>query len=294
MRSPLRRLTRRLAKSTLELVLPIAESATGFRTARGDYLPNRIKILIGRYEVAERNLMQPFLKPGQVIVDVGANVGYMSRFFAQSVGPTGKVCAFEPNPMIFSLLKRNVSKFKHAFAHNVALSTGAGEAQLFLAGRDHSVASFAREYSATHVFYQDSGELNSVSVKLVNGDDFLSKIDIDKIDVLKIDVEGWELNVLDGLERTIAASPNLTIFCEFNPAAQECAGHNKTELLNWFFDRGFSVSCPEHNQLRALSRSSVEKFVSELAPNAFVTVFALSLQRTEATSHRDGKDEERS
>jgi FkbM family methyltransferase len=290
MRSPLRRLTRRLAKSALEVVLPIAESATGFRTARGDYLPNRIKILIGRYEVAERNLMRPFLKPGQVIVDVGANVGYLTRFFAQAAGPTGRVCAFEPNPMIFPLLKRNVSKFKHVSVHNVALSISSGESQLFLAGSDHSVASFAREYSATHVFYQESGELNSISVKLVNGDDFLSKIDppspnaspartygaagIEKIDILKIDVEGWELNVLDGLERTIAASPNLTIFCEFNPAAQECAGRNKTELLNWFFDHEFSVSYPKHDQLRALSRSSIEKFVNELAPNAFVTVFA--------------------
>lgn len=274
MRPPLRRLTRRLSKSALEMALPVAESVTGFRTARGDYLPNRIKILIGRYEVAERNLMRPFLEPGQVIVDVGANVGYLTRFFSQSVGPTGKVCAFEPNPMIFSLLKRNVAKFKHASVHNVALSTSAGEAQLFLAGRDHSVASFAREYSATHVFYQDSGELNSISVKLVNGDDFLHQIQLDKIDVLKIDVEGWELNVLDGLAQTIAASPRLTIFCEFNPAAQKAAGRSEAELLHWFFDHEFSVSYPEHDQLRALSRSSIEKFVSELAPNAFVTVFA--------------------
>jgi FkbM family methyltransferase len=264
---------RRLAKPVLEQVLPMAEHLTGFRTARGDYLPNRIKILIGSYEAAERSMMRHFLRAGQTIIDVGANVGYMTRFFAQSTGPAGKVCAFEPNPKIFPLLQRNVAKFKCVSTYNVGLSSDSGEAELFLAGSDHSVASFARDYPATHVFYQESGELNSVSAKFVNGDNFLREIGIAKIDVLKIDVEGWELNVLAGLERTIMASPSLTTFCEFNPTAQECAGRNKAELLNWLFDHGFSISYPDGNHLRALSHSTLDQFVNGIERNSFVTLF---------------------
>src|SRR6266513_115253 len=98
--------TREFLKSTLEALLPIAESATGFRTARGDYLPNRLRILFRVYEAEELRLMQKFLRPGQTIVDVGANVGYLTRFFSCATGAQGKVCAFEPNPLIFSLLKR--------------------------------------------------------------------------------------------------------------------------------------------------------------------------------------------
>ena len=265
---------RRFGKSLLEIVLPAAEHLTGFRTARGDYLPNRIKLLFGRYEAGEMTLMRQFLRPGQTIVDVGANVGYLTRFFAQSTGPNGKVCAFEPNPIIFPLLERNVSRFKQVSVYNFALAATTGELPLFLAGNDHSVASFAREYPAAHVFYQESSRLDSIPVKLVAGDKFLAETGINQMDILKIDVEGWELNVLHGLERTIRASPGLTIFCEFNPTAQECAGRSKGELLNWFFDRQFALARPSRNELRPISRPSLDNFIDAIEPGQFVTLFA--------------------
>src|SRR6185503_13852355 len=105
MNAPLRRLTRRIGKSTLEFFLPVAEQIKGFRTARGDYLPHRLRILFGNYEAEEIEIMRKFLRPGQIIVDVGANVGYLTRLFARATGTTGRVCAFEPNPLIFDILK---------------------------------------------------------------------------------------------------------------------------------------------------------------------------------------------
>jgi FkbM family methyltransferase len=231
-------------------------------------------MLTGRYETQEINFMRQFVRPGQTIIDVGANVGYLTRFFAQTTGPTGRVCGFEPNPIIFPLLEKNVSRFKQVSVYNVGLSSSSGELPLFLAGRDHSVASFEKEYPATHVFYQESGQLDSVIAKLAVGDDFMAKIDIAKIDILKIDVEGWELNVLAGLERTIAASKRLTVFCELNPAAQKCAGRSKTALLDWFLDRQFKLAYPQNHQMRALSRSSLGGFVDKIEPNCFVTIFA--------------------
>ena len=265
---------RRLCKPLLELSLPVIEQLTGFRTASGDYLPNRIKMLIGNYEAAEANLMKRFLSRDQTIIDVGANIGYLTRFFARSTGLGGKVCAFEPNPLIFALLQRNVSQYKQVSVYNFGLSTASMELPLFLAGTDHSVASFAREYPLAHVFYQTNGRLDSVSAKLAAGDDFLAKIGIGKIDILKVDVEGWELNVLNGLERTIGASQSLTIFCEFNPSAQECAGRQKTELVNWFLDRQFEIAYPNNNELCPISRSSVDNFINRVGPGCFVTIFA--------------------
>ena len=69
--------------------------------------------------------------------------------------------------------------------------------------------------------------------KVVIGDEFLERKGIDHVDVIKIDVEGWELNVLSGLAQTISASRDLTLFCEFNPQAQECAGRGRTELIDY-------------------------------------------------------------
>jgi FkbM family methyltransferase len=275
MHSALRRAGRRVAKAFLEAALPPMEWVAGFRTARGGYLPNRIRMLTGRYEAEEINLMRRFLRPGQTIIDVGANLGYLTRVFARSTGLGGRVHAFEPNPIIFSLLEKNVSAFPQVSLYNVGLSSSDARLPLFIAGLDHSVGSFAKEYPATHVFYQESGQLNSTVSELVAGDRFMEKIGIRHADILKIDVEGWELNVLGGLERTISESQRLTIFCEFNPMAQECAGRGKRELLDWFLDRQFALAYPAGGDLRALPRDAVDSWVDTHAPNGFSTLFSV-------------------
>jgi FkbM family methyltransferase len=275
MDSALRRVGRHVAKALLETALPPMERVTGFQTPRGGYLPNRIRMLTGRYEVEETNLMRRFLQPGQTIVDVGANVGYLTRFFARSTGPAGKVYAFEPNPIIFPLLEKNISGFRQVSLYNVGLSSNDARLPLFFAGDDHAVASFAKEYPATHVFYQKSGRLDSAVSELVAGDNFMNRIGVRRIDILKIDVEGWELNVLAGLERTISDSQGLTIFCEFNPTAQACAGRGKTELLDWFFDRQFTLAYPGRGELLTLARQSVGSWVDTHDPNGFSTLFAM-------------------
>jgi FkbM family methyltransferase len=274
--------TRCLGKSLLETVLPIAERITGFQTAPGEYLPYRLKMLTGRYEAAEIALMRRFLRARHVIVDVGANVGYLTRFFAQAVGPLGKVYAFEPNPLIFPLLRRNVAKFRQVAVFDVGLSTNEAEMLLFVPGSNHAVASFVREYPATHVFDGKSGQLHSVATKLVRGDEFMAKIDIDnsdrrrerRIDILKVDVEGWELNVLAGLEKTIMSSKKITIFCEYNPSAQEWAGRTPRELLDWFLDRQFALSYPRNGELHALPPAMIDQFAETLEPQGYTTVFA--------------------
>jgi len=274
--------TRRLGKSLLETVLPIAERVTGFQTASGEYLPYRLKMLTGRYEAAEIALMRRFLRARDVIVDVGANVGYLTRFFAQAVGPLGKVYAFEPNPLIFPLLKRNVAKFRQVAVFDVGLSTNEAEMPLFIPGSNHAVASFVREYPATHVFGGQGGQLHSVAAKVVRGDEFMAKTDIDnsdrrrerRIDILKVDVEGWELNVLAGLEKTIMSSRKITIFCEYNPRAQECAGQRPRELLDWFLDRQFALSYPRNGELHALPPDMIDQFAETLGPQGYTTIFA--------------------
>jgi FkbM family methyltransferase len=269
--------TRRLGKSLLETVLPIAERITGFQTTPGEYLPYRLKMLTGHYEAAEIALMRRFLRARDVIFDVGANVGYLTRFFAQAVGPLGKVYAFEPNPLIFPLLRRNVAKFRQVDVFDVGLSTNETEMPLFVPGSNYAVASFVREYPATHVFDGKSGQLHSVTAKLVCGDEFMAKIDIGEIDILKVDVEGWELNVLAGLEETIMSSKKITIFCEYNPSAQECAGRTPRELLDWFLDRQFALSYPRNRELHALPPAMIDQFAETLGPRGYTTIFA---QRT--------------
>lgn len=270
----LRRTIRRLAKPAVEFALPLAERLTGFRTARGDYLPTRLRILTGRYEAEELDLMRSFLRPGHVVLDVGANVGYPTRIFARGVGPTGRVLAFEPNPLIFPILERNLRRFAQVKTFNVGLSSAESKVPLFLAGKNFSVASLSESYPAKHLELMENASMNSVTARVVRGDDLLAANGVTKIDAVKIDVEGWELNALAGLEKTIAASPRLTIFSELNPAAQECAGHQPRELLDWFASHGFKVQYPEHNRLQTLRGEDTARFIEQTAAHSHTTLFA--------------------
>jgi FkbM family methyltransferase len=274
MNSILHRAARRFGKPVLEATLPWVERLTGFQTARGDYLPNRLRILAGRYEAEELDLMRPLLRPGQTIIDVGANVGYTARFFAQAVGRTGAVHAFEPNPVIYPLLKQNVASLEQVSVYNLGLSSSNDELPLFLAGNNHGVACFSEKYPATHLAYREDEPMRTVNAKVVIGDEFLERKGIDHVDVIKIDVEGWELNILSGLAQTISASRNLTLFCEFNPQAQECAGRGRTELIDWLVNRQFSLAYPWDGELRSLSSESLESFIADPGPKGFTTLFA--------------------
>jgi FkbM family methyltransferase len=274
MNSILRHLGRRFGKPLLEATLPWAERFTGFRTARGDYIPDRLRILSGRYEAEELELMRPLLRQGQTIIDVGANVGYTTRFFAQIVGRTGKVHAFEPNPLVYRLLKQNVARFEQVTVYNLGLSSSNGEFPLFLAGTNNSVACFSEKYPAMHLVYREGECMRSVDAEVVMGDEFLKRNGIDQIDAIKIDVEGWELNVLSGLGETISASPNLTLFCEFNPQAQECAGCAPALVIDWLLNRQFSLAYPYRGELRQLSHDGIESFVTNPGVKGFTTLFA--------------------
>lgn len=274
MNATLWQVSRRLGKPILEVALPRAERLTGFRTAAGDYLPNRLRMFVGSYEAEELGLMRRFLWPGQTIIDAGANIGYTARFFAGAVGETGKVYAFEPNPLIFPLLEKNVAGSEQVKTFNLGLSSRTDEIDLFLAGNNHSVASFAEKYGAMHLAYRKDETVRSVCVKVVPGDEFVRAEGINHVDAIKLDVEGWELHVLAGFEKTIAKSPGISLFCEFSPPAQRCAGHRHRDLLDWLWDHKFTIRYPKDGCLSPVSPDSIDQFIAEVIARDYVTIFA--------------------
>lgn len=272
--STLRQVTRQLGRPILEIALPQAERLTGFRTAAGDYLPNRLKMFVGAYEAEELSLMRQSIRPGQTIIDAGANIGYTVRFFARAVAEAGNVYAFEPNPIIFPLLEKNVAKSKQVATFNLGLSSRTGEIDLFLAGKNHSVASFSKKYPTMHLAYRPHERAQSVRVKVVKGDEFVREHGIDHVDAIKIDVEGWELQVLAGFEETISKSPGISLFCEFSPAAQTCSGNAPRALLDWLWDHKFTIRYPKWGGLTPVLPDSVDQFLAHVIAHDYITIFA--------------------
>lgn len=128
-----------------------------------------------------------------VVFDVGANIGqtclHIRRHFPQST-----IHSFEPVPSVFEELQRRTSRSFHIETHNLALGDQPGEVRLRV-----------RSESLTNSLFDSpsADASNSVLVRVVRVDDFCTENSIESIDLLKIDVEGFELQVLRGAEQML-------------------------------------------------------------------------------------------
>jgi FkbM family methyltransferase len=130
-----------------------------------------------------------FVTDVRIIVDIGANVGAASLFFAINF-PTADILAFEPSPDTYKLLSENLAAFPKIQTYELGLSDRDCEVPLFLGKEDAVTNSIGRSYL-------NSSE--SVSVNLKDARSFLTGRGVDRIDILKIDTEGCELPILRSL-----------------------------------------------------------------------------------------------
>jgi len=178
---------------------------------------------------AERQLISKIVAPGHCVVDVGANQGVFTLLLSRLVGPEGRVLALEPDPAMFASLDenclcnnaRNVSRLQAAAG--ARRSQGMLRRSAFNRGDNRMLAS-------------QRGP--SVPVEIVSLDDVLPT---GNVDFIKIDVQGYELSVVTGMEAVLERSPRIRVFFEYWPAGLLAAGSVPSDLLEFFRSRGFSL-----------------------------------------------------
>ena len=143
------------------------------------------------YEAAYDNLFTGRLRPGDCVWDVGANVGYYTKLFSTLVTDMGRVVAFEPSPVNFAALRGNCAEIKHVELHNLGL--GDENENLFLEQGEDPLGATSRLVSSAN-------PVNAVSVPVRLGDDLIRERAVPAPNAIKIDVEGFELEVLTGLK----------------------------------------------------------------------------------------------
>lgn len=173
--------------------------------------------LTGEFSGAEIDLYQSLLRPGDVAVDVGANIGVFTAAMGLSVGPTGRVLAFEPQPPIFEILQRNVARLglENVDARRAIVAEAPGQGEFAQVERvpENVVLNFGA-FSVASRATSEYGSMAATEICSIDG------IALDRCDFVKIDAEGSEAVVLSGLQRTVArCRPILSIECD-RPNAQ--------------------------------------------------------------------------
>lgn len=188
----------------------------------------------GSYEPNELAFLARVLRPGMQVVDVGANEGFYTVFAARRVAPGGRVLAFEPSPRERSRLERNVRINRLANVQVLPLALGArpGRAVLRVANPEHngqnSLGAFA---------YESVSLAGEVNVEVRTLDEVAAGT---RVDLVKIDVEGAELAVLEGAERVLREERPL-VQLEIFDAALRGQGAGAPALLAHVKDRRYEL-----------------------------------------------------
>lgn len=182
------------------------------------------------------------------ILDIGANVGYTSCLFARALEPEYKVYSFEPDKANFQLLVKVIQR-KNLSERIVAMNSAVGSA-------DGSVELWHNEkHSGDHRVVTDhfkhdlSGSSQISTVPMISIDSFVETRNLKKISLIKIDVQGYELAVCEGMKQTLASFPELCICCEYAPEGLVELGFDPVRLLDFFRMNG--------HQIHILTRSSI-------------------------------------
>ena len=189
---------------------------------------------------AERRFFESAVGRGQLVVDVGANQGIFTLLFSRLVGPEGRIVALEPEPALFGALDRNCRL--NAAANVTRLRMAAGET------RSQGVLHCSRFNSGDNRL-TDSVNGPTVPVEIVPLDELLPT---EQVGFIKIDVQGYEMNVVKGMKAIMDRSPALKVFFEYWPSGLSYAGCAPGELLDFFTDRRFALFELSRGGLRRL------------------------------------------
>lgn len=208
------------------------------------------------WELHETRLILENLENTRAFVDIGANIGYYSLIVARQLSDAGLVKAFEPDPRNFSLLQQNIeqNQLNNIEAFNLALSDHDGELSLFL----------SEDNKGDHRSYAGNEDRQAVTVSCRRGDTLLGTCD--RIDFVKMDTQGAEQRIVEGLMETLLHSrKNLKMIVEFWPWGLRQNGGNCFELLN-LLDR---LDLPQHiidhvhGGIYSSSRTALEQWMTQ-------------------------------
>lgn len=201
----------------IDLVVPLQEEGLVCFISTKDLIGWKI-YFFGEYEAGTNKILAKYIKADDVVIEAGANMGSETLLIAR-LAPQGKVYGFEPNPYTFERLKINVSinELGNAMVYDLALGEKDSTIQFNIYPKDFCNSGMSSKYMET----SNTRKIDVVQKTL---DTFVQAEGLEKIDFIKMDIQGAEMDMLLGSSITITKFKP-TIFTE------ACEPYNDTKLL---------------------------------------------------------------
>jgi FkbM family methyltransferase len=196
----------RVIRSALNVVAPdgLTEVAVAAGPLRGSRLLLNLKsekyYWLGNYEPMLTKAIHEFVRPGMIVYDLGANIGYVTLILAQSVGTIGRIFAFEPLPANIERLRFNIAlNNKNDLVHLVTMAVcDVGGYVKFLSHKSHGMGKLSGVHGRDEAY---AAELDVPAVRL---DDFVYRELNPPPDLIKMDIEGGGEKAIPGMERVLS------------------------------------------------------------------------------------------
>jgi len=207
--------------------------------------------LYGVFGELDTETVKHEIKKGDIVVDIGASIGYFTLIFARAVGDKGKVFAFEPSPKRFELLKKNIeiNGYHNVTLENMAVMEHTGEEGFHYAKNDKVAFKFKVSKE------QSKNIAEKATAKTTRLDEYFDKKNLsNKINFIKSDVDGPELLVLKSAG-SILKNKSIKIFFEWDTEYIKVAGDEPEEILEVLYKNDFKIYFPDYKKQKFIEVS---------------------------------------
>lgn len=197
-------------------------------------------------DAANLALLKQLLSPKSNVLDIGANIGFYSIYLAEQTGVGGKVFCFEPDAVNFKHLQKETKSYKQIELFQKAVATENGKLTLYTSDL----------LNIDHRTYEPESYSGKYDVEKIAIDNFIQNKF--KVDFIKMDIQGFEMDALKGMTATLKANTDLIMLTEFWPYGLLQAGSSAVEVFDFFTELEFKVYQLKNNKLQLLTRAEVQ------------------------------------
>jgi len=224
-------------------------------------------VYLGAYEKQDLDELTSIMPVGGVFLDVGANIGIYTLAMARAAGSSGSVHSFEPNPASFERLRHHVLQngLANVRLNQLAVGSGEGRAKLNAPTKENSGAASLLSTNMPARF-----EARPIDVQVISLDAYCRRLTFGRVDVIKIDCQGYELQVLEGASNVLQTfRPRLLL--EYDVDWLVAAGASGTQLCSLLKRARYESFQRHHGRLI--------QFTADDTPGTVVNIHAIPAEK---------------
>lgn len=231
-----------------------------YKNAFGLYKP-MYKLFKNKQDAFEIDLLKKNIQKNDVVLDIGANIGFYATILSDIVGENGVVHCFEPDTKNFEHLKKTTANFKNIKINNKAVGPRTEKLKIYT----------SKNLNVDHRTYKPEEYDKEIEIDAVSIDDHLSSNL--KVNFIKMDIQGFEMQAIQGMQHILEKNKDVKIISEFWPYGLKKAGSSVTDYFNFLVTKGFNCYLLEQNSLLKLTADKVTS-LEPLGEEHYFNIFA--------------------